>query len=136
MAFPQYPAVYSADGDGNVPPELGGTEAIKFFPFTFATVANTRAFTLPGGPTIVAMILVVNDVFNNSPTLSVGDDVSATDLLNAASALDTAGPVYSVSWLTKNQWFTKFASPKNIKVVIGGTPNAGTGVLWCRYVMQ
>lgn len=134
--LPAFPASYATDGDGFAPPNFGGDEAIKYFPFTYQTPAETRAMTIPAGATITGMGITVDDTFNNTPTLSVGDDASATSYLNAASVLGTAGPVYSTSWVTKNKWFSRLTSLVNLNLTIGGTPDQGSGYFWVRYVLK
>lgn len=137
--FLNFPFSYLTDGDGFVPPILGGAEGIKYYAFTFATTAATTAFTLPQGATIVSLTLTVNTVFNNTPTLSVGSTgvaSSATYYLNAAAILATAGPVSSALWDTNGKWYTQLTAPEPITVTVGGTPNAGAAILTVRYIMK
>lgn len=131
-----YPAGYIADGDGFVPPMLGGSEAVLYYPFTFETADGQRAFTIPAGSKITQLTLDVDETFDGSATLSVGDDSSATSYLSAASVLGTAGPVYSTAWVTTNKWFTVLPSDVNVKLTIGGSPTQGAAVLICRYIRQ
>lgn len=133
----QIPGPYLKDGDGFVPPELGGTVGEKYFPFTFSTASGATAFILPAGATITSMSVIINDVFSGgTTTLSIGHTGSATYYMNAASVLGTAGPVFSTAWSTKAKWFTKLSSPETITISVGAGNSAGTAVLIVRYIMQ
>jgi hypothetical protein len=135
--FPQFPATYITDGDGDVPPEYGGTLACKRTNFTFASTTGATVLTLPAGATIVDMTVVINTVFSGgTTTLSVGHTGSATYYLSAASVLGTAGPTFSTAWLTSGKWNTKLSSPEPITITVGASNTAGSGWLIVRYTME
>jgi len=136
--FPN-PQNYITQPGTGVPPVFGGAVAALSYAFTYTTTAATVVFTLPAGATIIGFDLVVNTTFDGSATLSVGATVvasSATYYMNAASALDTAGPVYSTAWATSGKWWTRLDSAEPVTITIGGSPTQGAGVLAVRYVMQ
>jgi hypothetical protein len=136
--FPQMPVSYPTDGDTFLAPSFGGTEAVKWYNLTYA-IANTAtlAGTLPAGATIVGVSLVVDTTFDGTPTLTVATTTTGTDLLNAASVLGTAGPVYSTAWATSGKWFSKLGSDTPIYVLVSATsPTQGSAWLAVRYVMK
>jgi len=131
--FPQYPAAYISDGDGDVPPVFGGTEAVKIMAFDKTTTTGAVQNTLPAGATIVGMSVYIKTTFSGgTTTLSVGHTGSATYYLNAASVLGTAGPTYSTSWTNQ---FVKLSAPEAITITVGSGNTQGAGFLIVRYVM-
>lgn len=134
--LPGFPANYVIDGDGNAPPDFGGTEAVKYFTFTKTATTVQTAFTLPAGSTLVGLSVAINIAFDGGATLSVGTTGNATKYLSAGSVLGTLGPVYSTGWVVVNNWFTKLSSATPITVTVNGSPTVGSAVLTARYVMQ
>ena len=130
--YPGIPGNFAKDSYGNAAPLFGGSEAVDYFPFTFAMITDTTAFRLPPGAIIVSMSYVVNDTFDGGATLDVGHTSADTYYLNGG-ALGTGGPVYATSWSTKGKWFTQLTSPEDIVIKVTGSPTVGAGVLAVRY---
>lgn len=135
MSYSPQPFNVATGGNSGVPPMLGGTLGAINYNFVYNTTAETTAFTLPAGATIIAFRLVVDTTFNNTPTLSVGITGTAAYYLSAASVLGTAGPVYSTAWLTSGKWNTRLAVDTAVTVTVGGTPNQGSAWLIVEYAM-
>lgn len=135
--FPQYPATFLKDGDGNVPPVFGGTLAVKVVKFDKTNTTGATVCTLPSGATIIGFEVVVDTTFSGgTATLSVGHTGSATYYLNAQSVLGTAGPVFNTSWLTSGKWNTKLSAPEPITVTVGSGNTQGAGWLIVYYAME
>lgn len=133
--FPPNPANYQGNVYKDAPPAFGGTLAVASFNFTYTTTtAATPWAALPPGATIVFWFLTVGTTFNGSATLSIGGTASATAYLSAASALGSAGPVYSTAW-DATKMFSQLTGGDNLTLTLGGTATQGAASVAVVYMM-
>ena len=57
--LPPFPVNYGGVYGAYAPPVMGGTEAVMYYSFTYATPAASTAFVLPAGATIVSFGLLI-----------------------------------------------------------------------------